>query len=117
MTHELAHAYTHLGVDKDDVMWQRFERTDGFIAEGLAQYYTEEFLKKKVVGIPQGIQTFNTLLEFQAVEYKWHRDWKATAEQVYRAFIEARRNRVYDGNTFKKILSRSIQAIITPKAH
>jgi hypothetical protein len=41
MAHELAHAYTHLGLDSDGSRWEDgFWGCDPGIVEGLAQYYT-----------------------------------------------------------------------------
>jgi hypothetical protein len=41
MAHELAHAYTHLGLDSNGSRWEKgFWGCDGGILEGLAQYYT-----------------------------------------------------------------------------
>lgn len=42
LTHEWAHAFTHLGLDVDEEHWsmENFRDTDKFVKEGLAQYYT-----------------------------------------------------------------------------
>jgi len=44
LTHELAHAYSHLGADKDGNRWndKAFCQADVEIKEGVAQYYTEK---------------------------------------------------------------------------
>lgn len=43
LAHELAHAYTHAGLDIDGVRWEAsdFRRSELAIVEGLAQYYAE----------------------------------------------------------------------------
>jgi hypothetical protein len=47
-THELAHAYSHLGRDIDGSRWETeaFARAELNIAEGIAQFYTEMICHK-----------------------------------------------------------------------
>jgi len=47
MAHELAHAYSHLGADTDGKRWddRAFCASDGYIKEGIAQYYTAKVMK------------------------------------------------------------------------
>ena len=102
LTHELAHAYNHIGRDKDGEYWRSFEETDDNLAEGLAQYYTYSFLKTYQHKKYDLVSTFERTLEFQPEPYRVFKDWNASMEQVYRAFIEVRRN---DRNFYPNFLT------------
>ena len=92
LTHELAHAYNHIGRDKDGEYWRSFGETDDNLAEGLAQYYTYSFLKNYQLKKYELLSTFERTLEFQPEPYSIFKEWNASMEQVYMAFIEVRRN-------------------------
>lgn len=102
LTHELTHAYNHIGRDKDGEYWQSFAETDDNLAEGLAQYYTYNFLRTYQHKKYELVKTFERTLEFQPNPYKVFKGWDASMEQVYRAFIEVRRN---DRNFYPDFLS------------
>lgn len=101
LIHELAHAYTHVGMDIGGAHWDKdkFVATDRAILEGLAQYYTELFLTKIASDIPRAIEAFNLLLDMQASDYHTHRNWidwnhPAQSEAVRLALLDARINRL-----------------------
>jgi hypothetical protein len=77
LTHELAHAYTHVGSDIDGHSWD----TDGFaethldICEGLAQHYTELIAERLASRYPGVLKAYQTLLEYQAEPYRAHLGW------------------------------------------
>lgn len=90
LTHELAHAHSHLGRDKDGNFWRNYEEIDKYLAEGIAQYYTERFVRKVEdynFNLPI---TFRALLDIQSSPYKVHTVWKANFEQVASALIQVR---------------------------
>lgn len=95
LTHELAHGYNHIGRDKDGYYWSSFQQADVYLAEGLAQYYTDNFINKYHFKRHSLLQTFDKTLELQPEPYGCFKDWNTSSpEVVYRAFIEARRNQM-----------------------
>lgn len=111
LTHELAHAYNHIGRDKDGQMWENFHLTDDSTAEGLAQYYTHRFLIQYQYRNPKFPAVFDKTLEMQPREYACFKDWDASLEQVYRAFIHTRRNGVMYYEDFSEAIKEAKKAI------
>ena len=98
LTHELAHAYSHLGYDIDGCDWptRSFATTDVAIIEGVAQFYTEVVCRNLRDQIPEAKSTFETLLMWQNDIYKTHRMWvrqddRNSGEIVRVSLIECRR--------------------------
>ena len=77
LTHELAHAYSHLGQDSDQQVWNLddFACTDDHVIEGLAQFYTEEVCKQLLEQKPDLIEAFNKLKDIQPVPYTDYINW------------------------------------------
>jgi hypothetical protein len=99
LAHELAHTYTHVGMDIGGGSWD----TDSFIAadravlEGLAQYYTLVYLTKHASSVRDDgpLTAFHRLLEMQHSDYHTHRFWMAgdptvQSESVRLALLDAR---------------------------
>jgi hypothetical protein len=86
LAHELGHAYTHLGFDRDGKRWSGFEfsRSDHELKEGLAQYYTARVLKRMGLKMPLALEAYETLLPRQSPAYQSHQPWldSATPEAV-----------------------------------
>jgi len=107
LTHELAHAYTHLGADVDGDRWDTdaFAQSHPCVVEGLAQFYTDAVATSFRDRFP-GVRTvFDALLEEQEVAYTCFRDWGRIApgnagEPVRAAMIEARRGAESEYGTF-----------------
>jgi hypothetical protein len=95
LTHELAHAYSHLGTDIDGHRWtsRAFGQTERPVKEGLAQYYTEIVCKRLRGDFPEAFDAFEDLLAHQPPAYKSYRLWIANAqpEEIRSAMIETRR--------------------------
>lgn len=96
LAHELAHAYSHLGLDIDGAKWdtKAFADTDIMIVEGLAQYYTESICEKYAGRQPHVIDAFKKLLAKQSKPYTHFRSWeiKNASEVVRFSMIAARSN-------------------------
>ena len=90
LAHELAHAYTHVGRDIDGRYWQSFGTADPYVAEGLAQYYTERF----ATHFPELEPAYRALLAAQTGPYLAHTAWHPhyAHETVRRSLIETRLN-------------------------
>lgn len=82
LTHELAHAYTHLGQDIDHQDWGTadFANTDIEIVEGLAQFYTKRICERHGQRFPEALKAYEALLEIQPPAYCVQEDWEP--EQV-----------------------------------
>jgi hypothetical protein len=76
-THELAHAYSHLGLDIDGSRWETeaFARTELNIAEGIAQFYTKMTCRKLQDRFPAAENAYRALLEYQSGPYRVHETW------------------------------------------
>jgi hypothetical protein len=76
-THELAHAYSHLGRDIDGGRWETeaFARSDLYIVEGIAQFYTGMICRKLQDRFPAAEIAYRALLEYQSGPYRIHETW------------------------------------------
>ncbi len=101
LVHELAHAYHHLGKDKDERVWDAFGEANLNIVEGLAQYYTERFVDEFGSTYPKLIDAYKAMVSCQSGPYRVHEEWskKYTQEHVKHSLIQTRRNSIsqYDG--------------------
>lgn len=83
LAHELAHAYSHLGRDIDNEVWNtdRFAGAELSIVEGLAQFYTQTVCSLLVPRFPAAHKAYEALLAKQSGPYKAHRDWVGNEER------------------------------------
>lgn len=107
LTHELAHAYTHLGADVDGDRWDTdaFAQSDLGVVEGLAQFYTDAVATSFRDRFPGARTAFDALLKEQSSAYTCFGEWGQivrgnTGEPVRAAMIEARRGAESDYRTF-----------------
>ena len=78
LTHELAHAYTHLGYDIDGRDWNTaaFAAADLEIVEGLAQHYTKTICESTLATkFPQASEAYKALVNQQTDPYRIHEQW------------------------------------------
>lgn len=99
LAHELSHAYTHLGHDRDGDRWSGsdFAESDRGLKEALAQYYTHlicEGLDGRVSGL---FNAYWKLLEKQPEIYQLHLPLvlRSTPEKVASALAPLRAGRVH----------------------
>lgn len=108
LAHELAHAYTHLGFDTNNIRWSNrgFSHSEVDLKEGLAQYYCRLALEHLEEVIPNCITVFDRLLEKQPHTYHAHLPWfeRATPESVRHALVMLRHNEVISLAQFNKAL-------------
>lgn len=100
LSHELAHAYTHVGLDIDGHFWptKLFKSTDMAIVEGLAQFYTEAVCKSFAEKMPAAYTTFEGMMKQQHEIYRTHRQWIQEddghcGEVVRVSLVECRRSK------------------------
>jgi len=108
LIHELVHAYTHIGLDKDGNNWntENFARTENEIVEGFAQLYTDLLCKDF---FKETYKAFKTLLTQQASEYTEYQKWfddkeKDKYEKIRRLLLETRRNNITNYEDFDEKL-------------
>lgn len=115
LAHELAHAYTHVGLDIDGVQWETevFAGSSKMIVEGLAQFYTESICNKYANRQPGILKAFKKLLEKQPEPYTHFRNWtkEHAAEVVRFSMISARSNNIREYEHFEKEMNDIEQRI------
>ena len=112
LCHELVHAYTHRGVDTNDESWltPHFIRTDVYVKEGLAQYYTEQIMQSLRDRLPDGLDTFLSKTSRQSAPITYQ-NWLGNKKQpmpeaVRLAMLQFRNSKpaIYDHAKFASLL-------------
>ena len=116
LTHELGHAYTHLGYDIDDHKWdtEHFAQTDVHVVEGLAQFYTSVVCEHLRGRIPEAKNAFEKLLSKQGPAYTSFQNWlpspveggDSTGEVMRATMIECRRTGIRDEKALREAIDR-----------
>jgi hypothetical protein len=95
LAHEYAHAFTHLGFDRDGHRWtgEGFWSAEHVLKEALAQYYAALCLARIRDRMPEGWEAYEKLLPKQPPAYSAHCVWleKSTPEQVGSVLAKMRR--------------------------
>ncbi|MGA3317561.1 MAG: hypothetical protein ABSC64_14110 [Candidatus Korobacteraceae bacterium] len=103
ITHELAHAYTHVGLDSNSNRWEEgFWGCDGGILEGLAQFYTHMTVLalKDERGYERVWTAYDQLTRLQGVNgadlYVNHLNWVDTIspETMRQVLLDLRRGHI-----------------------
>lgn len=98
LTHELAHAYSHVGRDVDGHDWAtvKFAEASVDVVEGIAQFYTEMVVRMLADRFPEAKVAYDKLLKNQSGPYHAHLTWKPQhthrGEIVRAAIMEFRRS-------------------------
>lgn len=112
LTHELGHAYTHLGRDIDDERWDTlaFAGTHLNIVEGLAQFYTQVICTRLEPRMPAALAAYKSLLTKQSGPYKAHLAWVGDQERggeiVRVSMIECRSRKLKQATEFDAAVER-----------
>ncbi len=132
-THELAHAYSHLGRDIDGKKWETeaFARADLNIVEGIAQFYTEVVGRKLETRNPAVLPAYEKLTVIQQGPYRVHEEWAKRksagkdapmpqAGEIVRAtMVQCRSRQVSDYMVMQQIIESSAKQLagssITPE--
>jgi hypothetical protein len=77
LAHELGHAYTHLGFDRDGLRWTGagFARSEHALKEGLAQFYASRVCTRLSQRMPGATIAYEALLPKQPPAYHTHVLW------------------------------------------
>jgi hypothetical protein len=120
LCHELVHAYTHRGVDTNGESWatSHFIKTDVYVKEGLAQYYTEQIMQSLRDRLPDGLEAFLKKTSRQSAPYTAYQNWlgdkkQPSPEAVRLAMLQFRNSKspIHDHESFSGLL-HSAQAQI-----
>ncbi|WP_018615730.1 hypothetical protein [Segetibacter koreensis] len=113
LVHEMAHAYHHLGKDKDNSQWSAMNVTDKHIVEGMAEYFTWLFIEAYKDNHPGMEKTYSCMFNCLADEYTCFKKWTPTysKEAIKSALLSTRRKGVKDYNEFLKLL-QSVKTIM-----
>jgi hypothetical protein len=116
LTHELAHAYTHLGADIEGHRWpsSKFAAAETALTEGLAQYYTHRVLERlSSRGRYSGARKiFEDMLPAQPDAYRSHEPWKKSSPEAVRlAMLEVRRRNEGKLSEFNARLDRADEGL------
>lgn len=112
LTHELAHAYTHLGRDIDEDRWdtEAFAATDMDVVEGLAQFYTKVICIRLRDRMPGGYAAYEALLKLQPEPYHAHTKWVGEDERggeiVRVSMVECRSTKITSAQAFAAAVDR-----------
>lgn len=122
VTHELAHAYTHLGRDIDGRRWdtEAFAGADLAIVEGLAQFYTAVICQKLDPRFPAAQRAYSQLLTCQSGPYlvhnKWLEDAQSAGEAVRVSMLRCRSNAIGNLERFSVFFKECLQQLNRGKA-
>lgn len=116
LTHEKAHAITHMGFDLDGERWatDAFHKCDIKIVEGLAQHYTEHVCDS--VDLSYSVKaTFSALMEGQDVPYKCYKEWlpkeKGRDEKIRLAMLNTRKSNLLKYEDFENELKQASEKV------
>jgi hypothetical protein len=124
-THELAHAYSHLGRDIDGKRWETeaFSRADLNIVEGIAQFYTGVVSRKLETRNPSVLPAYKRLTDIQQGPYRVHEEWAKrksgdkdtlmpqAGEIVRSTLVQCRSRSIHDYGTMKQIIESSAKQL------
>ena len=124
-THELAHAYSHLGRDIDGKKWdtEAFARADLNIVEGIAQFYTEVVSRKLETRNPLVLPAYKKLTDIQRGPYRVHEEWAKRksagrdvpmpqAGEIVRAtLVQCRSRHISDYGVMKQVIANSAKQL------
>lgn len=108
LSHEYAHAYSHVGVDANECYWSslNFVETDIKIKEGLAEYFSKKFMYDNDDHLNKFSEVYNILLDKSPQIYKEYLNWENPSLEALRfAMLQVRNNNnITSYNEFLQIL-------------
>jgi len=107
LVHEMAHAYHHLGKDKDNVIWHNMSSTDLEIVEGMAEYFTWLFVETYKEQYPAMKTTYDTMFNCLGPQYTIFKKWvpEYSKETIKSALLSTRKKSITRYEDFEKLLS------------
>jgi hypothetical protein len=112
LAHELGHAYTHLGFDRDGLRWTGagFAQSEHALKEGLAQFYAWRVCMRLSQRMPDARTAYEALLPKQPPAYHAHEPWvqkERSTESIAVTLAHVRRRGVVGLQEFEHELART----------
>lgn len=109
LAHELAHAYHHAGRDSDGRTWPAMPKAAPEVKEGLAEYWSERFVRAHEHAYPALRTAYDGMLEGKSGAYRSVLEWRDdhTQEQVRLAMVMVRKHGAVDHAAFKAMLAEA----------
>lgn len=106
LVHEMAHAYHHIGKDKDNVTWDKMSSTDLKIVEGMAEYFTWLFVETYKNNHPQMEKTYEIMFDCLGEEYTIFKKWTPaySREAIKSALLGTRKKALLKYVDFEMLL-------------
>lgn len=106
LVHEMAHAYHHIGKDKDNVTWEKMNSTELKIVEGMAEYFTWLFVETYKDNHPQMEKTYEIMFDCLGEEYTIFKTWTPaySREAIKSALLGTRKKSLLKYDDFEKLL-------------
>ena len=106
LVHEMAHAYHHIGRDKDNVTWTKMFETDNRIVEGMAEYFTWLFVETYKYNHPGMSKTYESMFDCLGDEYTIFKSWTPAynKETIKSALLGTRKKSIKDYGEFITLL-------------
>jgi len=106
LVHEMAHAYHHLGKDKDNVTWLKMNTTDLKIVEGMAEYFTWLFVESYKSNHSKMEETYECMFNCLGAEYTIFKVWtpRYSKEAIKSALLSTRKRSITKYEEFEKLL-------------
>lgn len=96
LSHEYAHAYSHIGTDSNQRNWltSNFIESDIHIVEGIAEYFSKKFMDANNDSYNNFSETYKKILKMSPAEYQAYEKWKdPSLESIRFAMMELRSNK------------------------
>ena len=106
LVHEVAHAYHHMGKDKDNVTWTSMSGTDLKIVEGMAEYFTWLFVETYKYNHTDMERTYNIMFKCLGNEYTVFKSWIPiySKETIKSALLGTRKKSIIKYEEFHSLL-------------
>ncbi len=106
LVHEIAHAYHHMGKDKDNIIWSDMASTDLKIVEGMAEYFTWLFVETYKESNPRMEETYISMFNCLGEEYTIFKSWleNYNKETIKSALLGARKKSIRKYDDFIDLL-------------
>lgn len=106
LVHEMAHAYHHIGKDKDNVTWQKMSETDLKIVEGMAEYFTWLFVESYKNEHYRMEETYKCMFNCLGEDYKIFKTWIPfySKEAIKSALLSTRKRSITRYDDFQSLL-------------
>ena len=106
LVHEMAHAYHHIGRDKDNIIWQKMSSTDLKIVEGMAEYFTWLFVELYKNNHSSMYETYECMFNCLGEEYTIFKKWTPlySKEAIKSALLSVRKRSITKYEDFQTLL-------------